>query len=79
MLVVGRVIFPIVALFCFCKLHRVRWRSDMRRGDAVCCIVGKGIGIFSQNRNVNGHLGVPLRVYAWYLLCSLRILGDYNP
>ena len=43
MLVVGRVIFPIVALFCFCKLHRVRWRSDMRRGDAVCFIVGKAI------------------------------------
>ena len=51
----------------------------MRRGDAACFIVGKGIGIFSQNRNINGHLGVPLRVYAWYLLCSLRILGDYNP
>jgi len=26
-----------------------------------------------------GQLGVPLTVYSWYLLCSLRILGDYNP
>ena len=23
--------------------------------------------------------GVPLTVYPWYLLCSLGILGDYNP
>ena len=26
-----------------------------------------------------GQLGVPLTVYPWYLLCSLGILGDYNP
>ena len=29
--------------------------------------------------NVKGQLGVPLTVYPWYLLCSLGILGDYNP
>ena len=28
---------------------------------------------------VKGQLGVPLTVYPWYLLCSLGILGDYNP
>ena len=26
-----------------------------------------------------GELGVPLTVYPGYLLCSLGILGDYNP
>ena len=26
-----------------------------------------------------GQLGVPLKVYPWYLLCSLGVLGDYNP
>ena len=26
-----------------------------------------------------GKLGVPQTVYPWYLLCSLGILGDYNP
>ena len=26
-----------------------------------------------------GQWGVPLTVYPWYLLCSLGILGDYNP
>ncbi len=28
---------------------------------------------------VKGQLGVSLTVYPWCLLCSLRILGDYNP
>ena len=28
---------------------------------------------------LKGQLGVPLTVYPWYLLCSLEILGDYNP
>ena len=28
---------------------------------------------------VKGQLGVPLTLYPWYLLCSLGILGDYNP
>ena len=28
---------------------------------------------------VKGQLGVPPTVYPWYLLCSLRILADYNP
>ena len=28
---------------------------------------------------LKGQLGVPLTVYSWYLLCSLGILGDYNP
>ena len=28
---------------------------------------------------VKGQWGVPLTVYPWYLLCSLGILGDYNP
>ena len=28
---------------------------------------------------VKGQLDVPLTVYLWYLLCSLGILGDYNP
>ena len=26
-----------------------------------------------------GQLGVSPTVYPWYLLCSLGILGDYNP
>ena len=29
--------------------------------------------------SLKGQLGVPLTVYPWYLLCSLGILGDYNP
>ena len=29
--------------------------------------------------NIKGQWGVPLTVYPWYLLCSLGILGDYNP
>ncbi len=29
--------------------------------------------------SIKGQLGVPLTVYPWYLLCSLGILGDYNP
>ena len=28
---------------------------------------------------IKGQVGVPLTVYPWYLLCSLGILGDYNP
>ncbi len=28
---------------------------------------------------IKGQSGVPLTVYPWYLLCSLGILGDYNP
>ena len=30
-------------------------------------------------KQLKGQLGVPLAVYPWYLLCSLGILGDYNP
>ena len=33
----------------------------------------------SQLFNFKGQVGVPLTVYPWYLLCSLGILGDYNP
>ena len=33
---------------------------------------------FTEKEN-RGQLGVPLTVYLWYLLCSLGILGDYNP
>ena len=32
-----------------------------------------------HSQNIKGQLGVPLTVYPWYLLCSLGILGDYNP
>ena len=28
---------------------------------------------------IKGQLGVPLTMYPWYLLCSVGILGDYNP
>ena len=34
-------------------------------------------GIAVQNQGTR--TGVPLTVYPWYLLCSLGILGDYNP
>ena len=40
-------------------------------------------GVFSpyfwKHPYVKGQWGVPLTVYPWYLLCSLGILGDYNP
>ena len=32
-----------------------------------------------QLPSLKGQLGVPLTVYPWYLVCSLGILGDYNP
>ena len=35
--------------------------------------LGKG------HQGIKGQLGVPLRLYPWYLLCSLGIFGDYNP
>ena len=40
-----------------------------------------GYRVWRQARNVafKGQLGVPLTVYPWHLLCSLGILGDYNP
>ena len=32
-----------------------------------------------KNPEVFEMMGVPLTVYPWYLLCSLEILGGYNP
>ncbi len=32
-----------------------------------------------KQKCIKGQWGVPLTVYPWYLLCSLGILGDYNP
>ena len=38
------------------------------------------IWLCKQTSSVKGQLGVPLTyMYPWYLLCSLGILGDYNP
>ena len=36
-------------------------------------------GNYVVDASFKGHLGVPLTVYPWYLLCSLGILGDCNP
>ena len=36
-------------------------------------------GLKKRNSSFKGQLGVPLTVYPWNLLCSLGILGDYNP
>ena len=42
-----------------------------------------GVLLPEKNDNVlqtfRAQLGVPLKVYPWYLLCSLGVLGDYNP
>ena len=52
------------------------WRVGKNDGGRV--LHGKRL----RNENglsIKGQLGVPLTVYKGYLLCSLGILGDYNP
>ena len=49
------------------SLDRIRFRSQKET-------------IVQLRWSFKGQLGVPLTyVYPWYLLCSLGILGDYNP
>ena len=35
--------------------------------------------MFKKDDDQGTRTGVPLTVYPWYLLCSLGILGDYDP
>ena len=45
-----------------------------------CCLLYfPGLKLCLKHPAVKGQWGVPLTVYPWYLLCSLGILGDYNP
>ena len=45
--------------------------------DGYLCILPQLKGP-TKTLTFKGQLGVPLTVYPWYLLCSLRILGDQN-
>ena len=55
------------------NMMHTTYESDIILDKNAAEIERIGLAIFKR------HLGVPLTVYPWYLLCSLGILGDYNP
>ena len=66
--------FPQMVLSRHLGSFYIRWAGFLPR-----VWEGERYIFFRYLETIKGQWGVPLTVYPWYLLCSLGILGDYNP